>query len=307
MSTEKSEYAISVKELVKRYGDTMAVDHIDMQLHANEIIGLIGANGSGKTSFFKMCVGLESVTGGTIEILGGNPWEDMEVRSELIYSMHNLPVGDARKLKQIVGYYEVMYPHFDREFAEKLLLLFLIPMNKKYKSLSQGMKSLFHFSCALATRCKVTLLDEPFIGIDIEKRKMAYDILLRDFMEHPRTFVISSHNLSELESVLSEMVLIDEGRIIFYESIDAVREMLYQAGGNREAVQAFADSLPEEEVLELSHGETGSNVIVRGSILCGTAEQAKQSGLHVKAVSPEDVSIVLAGKQKKKELSYLWE
>lgn len=301
------EYAIVTKELMKQYGKKTAIDRMNLQLHAGEIIGLIGANGSGKTTFFKMCAGLESITAGDIQVLGGDAQEDMAVRSELLYSMHDLPVGEKEILVNIVRYYEITFPHFDREFADKLITLFQLPKNKRYKTLSQGMKSLFHFSCALATRCQVTLLDEPFIGIDIEKRKLAYDILLRDYMENPRTFVISSHNLSELENILSEMVLIHNGGVVFYETMDAVREMLFQAEGDKKAVREFAKGLAEEMVVELSDGEMGSTVIVRGSAVCETAELAKREGLNVKAVSPEDVTIYMVGRHKKKELSYLWE
>lgn len=301
-----SEYSIQVNQLQKKYGRKQAIRNLDLELHKDQIIGLIGANGSGKTTFFKMCVGLETITAGTIRILGGDAWKDMAVRSEVIYSMHDLPVGPTEKLKNILRCYEIGFPHFDREFAMKMIDLFELPVKKSCKQLSQGMKSLFHFICAMATRCQVTLLDEPFIGIDIEKRKMAYEILLRDYMEHPRTFVVSSHNLAELEGVLSEMVLIHQGELVFYQNMDSVREMLCRVSGSAEEIQKFAEKRFQEQIVHQDSGELGDSLILQGSADSDLAMEAKRAGLEVESVAPEDVCVYLTTSGREKQLDALW-
>ncbi|MDE6852021.1 MAG: ABC transporter ATP-binding protein, partial [Lachnospiraceae bacterium] len=280
-----SEYSIQVNHLQKKYGKKQAIRNLDLKLHKDQIIGLIGANGSGKTSFFKMCVGLEGITAGNIRILDGDPWKDMAVRSEMIYSMHDLPVLPTEKLKRILRCYEIAFPHFDQEFAMKMMDLFELPLKKSCKQLSQGMKSLFHFVCAIAARCQVTLLDEPFIGIDIEKRKMAYEILLRDYMEHPRTFVISSHNLAELEGVLSEMVLIHQGELVFYQDMDLVREMLCRVSGSSEAIRDFAERQSGGQIVHRDSGELGDALILQGAADSGLAQEARRAGLEVASVA----------------------
>lgn len=301
-----SEYSIQVNQLQKNYGKKQAIRNLDLELHKDQIIGLIGANGSGKTTFFKMCVGLEEITAGSIRILGGDAWKNMAVRNEVIYSMHDLPVTPTEKLKNILRCYEIGFPHFDREFAMKMMDLFELPVKKNCKQLSQGMKSLFHFVCAIASRCQVTLLDEPFIGIDIEKRKMAYEILLRDYMEHPRTFVISSHNLSELEGVLSEMVLIHQGELVFYQDMDQVREMLCRVSGSSEKIQKFAEKRPEGQIVHRDSGELGDALILRGSADSDLALEARKAGLEVESVAPEDVCVYLTTSGKEKQLDALW-
>ena len=300
------EYAIQVNQLQKKYGKKQAIRNLDLELHKDQIIGLIGANGSGKTTFFKMCVGLEEITAGSIRILGGDAWKDMAVRSEVIYSMHDLPVTPTEKLKNILRCYEIGFPHFDREFAMKMMDLFELPVKKSCKQLSQGMKSLFHFVCAMASRCQLTLLDEPFIGIDIEKRKMAYEILLRDYMEHPRTFVVSSHNLAELEGVLSEMVLIHQGELIFYQDMDQVREMLCRVSGSSEEIQKFAEKRSEGQIVHSDSGELGDTLILQGSADSDLALEARQAGLEVESVAPEDVCVYLTTSGKEKQLDALW-
>lgn len=301
-----SEYSIQVNQLQKKYGKKQAIRNLDLELHKDQIIGLIGANGSGKTSFFKMCVGLEEITAGSIRILGGDAWKDLAIRSEVIYSMHDLPVTPTEKLKSILRCYEIGFPHFDREFAMKMMDLFELPVKKNCKQLSQGMKSLFHFVCAMASRCQVTLLDEPFIGIDIEKRKMAYEILLRDYMEHPRTFVISSHNLAELEGVLSEMVLIHQGELVFYQDMDLVREMLCRVSGSSENIQKFAKKRSEGEIVHRDSGELGDALILQSSADSDLASEARQAGLEVESVAPEDVCVYLTTSGKEKQLDALW-
>lgn len=298
------EFAICMEGLKKTYHKNVALKGVDLKIHSNELIGLIGANGSGKTTLFKICSGQEMATAGKVTMFGMNPVKDIRMNEEVIYSMHDLPVGGQYQLKDILKFYEMTYPHFDKVFAEKLLSVFGLLLKKKCRALSQGMRSLVHFTCALATRCKVTLLDEPFIGIDIEKRKLAYEVLLRDYMEHPRTVLISSHNLSELEGVLSEMILIHEGELVFYEDMDSVREMLFRVEGSEEEIRGFVQG---KDTLRIVKKEIGGYAILRGSAFCDAAKEAAEAGLTVSTVTPEDVSIYLTQSGSGKELEKLWE
>ncbi len=298
------EIAIQIDAVRKKYHKNTALDGITVQIHENRMIGLIGANGSGKTTLLKICAGLEEKTSGNVLVYGADVTKDIAVCEEVIYSMHDLPVGRQYKIGEILKFYDISYPHFDKVFCKRVLELFGISLKKSCRMLSQGQKSLVHFSCALATRCKVTLLDEPFIGIDIEKRKKVYEILLRDFMEHPRTIVLSSHNLSEIEGILSEMLLIHEGKMVFYQEMDSVREMLFRADGNEEEIQRFTEG---KETICVRSKEIGSYAVLKGSITGTAAKEAKACGLQVSAVSPEDVSIYLTTTEEGKELEHLWE
>lgn len=294
-------YSIISDNLKLSYRKKEALKGLNFSLNENQIIGLIGANGSGKTTFFNVCAGNLSPKSGSVTILGGNATKDISIKEEVIYSMHNLPVGDNFKLKNVVEFYNITYPHFDKEFALKLLNIFSLPINKKVSSLSQGMKSLFHLSCAIAARAKVTLLDEPFIGIDIERRKLSYEVLLRDFMEHPRTIVISSHNLSEIENLLSEIVLINEGETIFYKDIDSVRELLFRADGDN-----IDDYSKNENVLITKKGELGNYLICHGSVNSEFAKKLADTGFKISPVSPEDTCVYYTTYDKERDLECLW-
>lgn len=300
---EHSDIAVAVSQLSKNYHKTTALQELSLELHSGQIIGLIGANGSGKTTLFQILSGILPATSGSFSVLGGNPLTDIRVKNELIYSLYDLPLEKSERLKNVLSYYQIMYPKFDQEFANKMMKLFDLPEKKKISSLSQGMKSIFHFLCAVAARCQVTMLDEPFIGIDIEKRKLAYEILLRDYMEYPRTFIISSHNLAELEHLLSEMVLIHQGRVIFYEDIDTVRDMLIRVEGEPSVLQQYTAN---QTILHTYQSELGSFVIAQGGSSSPAATEAARLGLEVTPVSPEDVCVYLTTNRKEETLSCLW-
>lgn len=296
--------AIQMDAVRKNYRKNKALDGITVKIYENRMIGLIGANGSGKTTLMRICAGLEEKSSGTVLVYGADVTKDISVNEEVIYSMHDLPVGRQYKIGELLRFYDISYPHFDVVFCKKMLELFGISLKKTCRTLSQGQKSLVHFSCALATRCKVTLLDEPFTGIDIEKRKMVYEILLRDFMEHPRTILISSHNLSEIEGILSEMILIHNGKMLFYQDMDSVREMLFRVDGSKEEIQGFTEG---RETICVRTKEIGSYAIFRGSVTGADAREARSCGLTVSPVAPEDVSVYLTMTEEGKELEGLWE
>lgn len=294
-------YSIIAENLNFSYKKKSAINNLNLSLNENQIIGLVGANGSGKTTFFNLCNGSLIPKSGNLTVLGCNPNKELSLRGEFIYSNHNLPVGNHYKLKQIIDFYNITYPHFDTEFATKLLDLFSLSIKNSVGSLSQGKKSLLHLICAISTRSKITCLDEPFIGIDIESRKMCYEILLRDFIEHPRTLIISSHNLSEIESLLSEIILIDNGSIIFYEDIDTVREMMFRADGDD------IDEYDNEDIIIKKTGELGNYLIAKGNVNSKLAKELASKGFKISPVSTEDLCVYLTTKNKESDLECLWQ
>lgn len=298
-----STYAIEARNLNKYYKKTHAIKDFSIQLNKNNIIGLIGANGSGKTTLLKICAGFLQHTDGEIEVLSKDYLTNIKYKEQIIYSMHDMPVADNEKLSEIIQNYQFAYPSFDQVFATKLMELFDLKQRRAFKSLSEGNKSLFHFICTLSTRCKVTLLDEPFIGIDIVKRKLAYEILLRDFMENPRTIILSSHNLSELDGILSEMILINSGKLVFYKEMDEVREMLFRAEGSSNMIQEYAK---KNNLIYYHEAVINSFGIFEGSANSEEARKAKELGLTITNVTPEDVCVYVTSIGKERDLECLW-
>ena len=310
MDEEKKEfrYAVEVEGLVKNYKKKSVFSDMSVKLNENRIIGLIGENGSGKTTFFKILAGLENYQKGIVRTFDADPWKDMGVREKMILSMHDLPYGRwGTKLKHIEDYYEIMYDEFDRKFADGLMQMFELSKNQNYHKLSVGMKSIFNFILAMASRCSLTLLDEPFIGVDVKRRKVMYDVLLRDYMEYERTFVVSSHNISEIEGVLSDIMFIHEGKVLFYKEMDEVREMLCELSADREIIESIREEIRPEDIVEAEHHETGSILIVRAKDNQDLIKRAREKGVQVSWVSPENVCACFMRLQNEGMLDSLWE
>lgn len=295
---------LETKQLSFLYGKKPALNQININLNENQMIGLIGRNGSGKTTFMKLCAGLYQPSAGEINILGQNPLNNLAVLQEIIYSYTKVPHKSSLPLELIIEDFAGFYEHFDKVFAYKLLEFFSLHRKSKYSSLSQGMSSVLGFICAISTRAKLTLLDEPVNGMDISVRRKVYDILLRDYMEHPRTIVISSHILSELQELLSEMIIIDNGELVLYQSLDELQSMAYRVEGSKEAIQSYTAS---RTVLHQENKVTGSSAIIEEKLDDNTRKESKQLNLILSKVTPEELYIYKTNHGREMDLECLWE
>lgn len=297
-------FSVETKQLSINYGKKHAIIDFTVNINENQIIGLIGRNASGKTTFLKLCAGLLRPTGGDIKVFGQNPRNNLNILQEIIYSCSDVPLQAALPLEQIIEDFSIFYPHFDHVFAYRLIEYFSLSRHAKYSGLSKGETSVFNFICAIAARAKLTLLDEPLLGMDISIRKKVYDVLLRDYMEHPRTIIISSHILSELEDILSEFLIIDSGKIVLYKDQDEIRSMTYRVEGTREAVTAFTSNRP---VLYQEHKVTGSSAIIEAACDETAEKEIRQSGLVISRIRPEELYIYKTNHGKGMDFDCLWE
>jgi len=294
---------IKTNNLNKRFDKTHALSDMSVTITENSITGLIGRNGSGKTTLLKILAGILDKTSGDVRVFGEDPLDNIRVLNKLVYTYHNVPYEWGMRLGSILDSYKMIFPGFDTEFANKLMKFFDLNNKMTYKSLSQGMGSIFNFLCALSCRAPLTMLDEPVLGMDVTVRKSAYEILLRDFTEHPRTFIISSHLLSELEGVLSDILLIEQGRVVLNKPIDDVRQSAYRVDGVSETVELF---ISDKNVIAKRENELTGYAIVYEPLSASVAESAKIKGLEISAVRSEDLCVYLTRQDKEDELKCLW-
>lgn len=297
-------FIVEANQLTFRYGKKHAIRDFNINLNENQMIGLIGRNGSGKTTFLKLCAGLLQPELGEIKVLSQNPVNNLAVLKEVIYSYTKVPHKASLPLECIIEDFGIFYEHFDRVFAYKLIDYFSLSRHAKYSSLSQGMTSVVSFICAISTRAKLTLLDEPVIGMDIAVRKKVYEIILRDYIENPRTIIISSHILSELQELLSEMLIIDGGKIILYKTLEEIQSLAFRIEGTKEAVAAFTASHP---ALHEEHKVIGSSAIIETILDEAIDKESKQLNLVLSKVSPEELYIYKTNHGKEMDLDCLWE
>ncbi len=218
-------YIIEARGLTKRYGSTTAVDKIDLKIPAGRIVGLIGPNGAGKTSALKAILGLATYEG-ELSVLGKNPSKDRAALMEDVCFIADVAVLPRWiRVWQLIDLTEDIHPKFSREKCLQYLSSTKVTPNHKVKQLSKGMVAQLHLAIVMSIDVKLLVLDEPTLGLDILFRKQFYTNLLNDYFDEERTILITTHQVEEIEHILSDLIFIQDGRI----ALDATMEDIQQA------------------------------------------------------------------------------
>lgn len=205
---------VHARSLVKAYGDFHALDGVDLDIPAGAISGLIGPNGAGKTTTLKALIGLCDVQG-ELEVAGLDPRDARHKLMEEVCFIADVGILPRwLRVNQLVDYVEAVHPRFHRETAQKFLSTTDIPPDKRIKELSKGMVTQLHLALVMAIDVRLLVLDEPTLGLDIVYRKEFYDRLLNDYYDGNRTIIISTHQVEEIEALLSHLVFINRGKIV---------------------------------------------------------------------------------------------
>jgi len=213
---------ISARGLTKRYGRTLAVDHIDMEIPAGRIVGLIGPNGAGKTSALKAILGLATFDG-ELSVLGKDPSRDRASLMEDVCFIADVAVLPRWiRVWQLIDTTEQIHPGFSRETCMQYLSHTKITLDHKVKQLSKGMVAQLHLALVMAIDAKLLVLDEPTLGLDILYRKQFYTSLLNDYFDEQRTILITTHQVEEIEHILTDLIFIQDGKIALEASMEEV-------------------------------------------------------------------------------------
>src|SRR5213593_3056567 len=206
--------------LRKVFGSTIALDGVDLHVEEGRILGLIGPNGAGKTTALNAIVGLTPYEG-TLNVLGRDPWRQREELLRDVSFIADVAVLPRWiRVSQLIEYVAGVHPRFDRAKAEGFLSKTAIKVGNKVRELSKGMVTQLHLALVMAMDVKLLILDEPTLGLDILYRKQFYDSLLNDYFDGSRTIVVATHEVEEIEHVLTDVKFIDHGRIVLGCSIE---------------------------------------------------------------------------------------
>lgn len=211
---------VRAENLSKSYGKFKALDKVSFSIEKGSIVGLIGPNGAGKTTILNSLLGLNSYEG-NLDVLGMSPEVDRAVMMERVCFVSDVGILPGwLKVSEVLNYVEGVHPRFDRIKAEALLADTNIPLKKKVKQLSKGMITQLHLSLVLAIDVELLVLDEPTLGLDILYRKSFYDHLLNDFFDHETSIIITTHQVEEIQSLLSHLLFVNSGKIVLDSAID---------------------------------------------------------------------------------------
>src|SRR5205809_159614 len=229
---------IKAHQLRKVFGTTVALDNVDLRVEEGRILGLIGPNGAGKTTAVNAILGLTSYEG-ELKVLGRDPWsarKELMRDASFIADVAVLPRWI--RVSQLIDYVAGVHPKFDRAKAEGFLAKTTIKRASKVRQLSKGMVAQLHLALVMAIDAKLLVLDEPTLGLDILYRKEFYDSLLNDYFDGRRTIVVTTHQVEEIQDVLTDLMFIDRGRILLECSMEEFESRYAEVMVNPEQLAA---------------------------------------------------------------------
>ncbi len=213
---------IEARGLRKEFGSTTALDGIDLRVEEGRILGLVGPNGAGKTTALNAILGLLPYQG-QLQVLGRDPWKERDQLMRDVSFIADVAVLPRWiKVWQVLGFVAGVHPRFDRAKAEAFLGKTSIGRTRKVRDLSKGMVAQLHLALVMAIDARLLVLDEPTLGLDILYRKQFYDSLLNDYFDGSRTILLTTHQVEEIQNVITDLMFINKGRVVLHCSMEEV-------------------------------------------------------------------------------------
>lgn len=280
--------AIRFEAVTRRFGQVLALDEVDLAVPEGSICGLLGRNGAGKTTLMSSVAGQDCPTSGRVTVLGNRPFENGSILSKVMFVRDNQRYPDNYLLHHVLRIAPDFAPGWSEDVAAELVDGFRIPRKTKIAKLSRGQLSSIAIVLGLASRSPVTLLDEPYLGLDVTARALFHDMLLRDYAAHPRTVGLSTHLVEESEALFDRVVILDRGRVLVDAERDEVPGLAFTLSGSGDAV----DRLAAGRVVLRSHSVAGlRSVTIEGTAGERLVADARTLGARISpATLPELVA-----------------
>jgi len=282
---------ISATALGRRYRDQVALDNVSLTVDPGTVTGLLGRNGAGKTTLMRIITGQEFPTSGAVRVFGQVPTENDAVLRRMVFVREEQPYPDFR-VGQAVRVASWFYPNWNEELARQLLADFDLPLRRRIRKLSRGMRSAVGITIGLAARAELTLFDEPYAGLDAVARQLFYDRLLAEFAEHPRTILLSTHLIDEVADLLEHVVMLDHGRVVLDAPADDVRGTGMTVNGPAMAVEEFVAG---RTVLRRQLLGSRASVTIADPLDLAAHDQARALRLSLEPLSLQQLLVHAAG------------
>ena len=287
---------VECNQLTKVYRRQRALYNVTFSIEENTITGLIGRNGAGKTTLLKIIAGFFKQTSGEVRIFGEAPFNNLKVSQNMVFIDDQMILPPALNLTETLEEASRFYPNWDMTFARRLFDYFSFDPKQYHQKLSKGMKSTFNTIIGLAARVPFTIFDEPTTGMDAAIRKDFYRALLKDYLDYPRTILLSSHLLNEIEDLLEYILLIDKGEKRLHMPVEDLKQFAIGVNGPCNLLDDWANG--KEILFKKQVGPNSTYVVVKNDFSDRLLEQANQTSFQITAVSAEDVCMYLTSKTK---------
>lgn len=295
---------IQCENLTKSFGKFKALDNLAFEIEENKITGLIGRNGAGKTTLLKLIAGYLKPSGGELRVFSQHPFDNLLVAGNTIFIDDNMAFPESFTLEEILTEVAGFYPNWDANLAKGLFDYSNLNPQIRHSRLSKGSKSLFNSIIGIASHCPLTLFDEPTTGMDSAVRKDFYRALLKDYLEHPRTIILSSHLIGEVEDILEEALLINQGRKVLHLPVVELKEWAIGLRGKTQEVLGLIEG--QEILYQEEFGQDSLYSVIKRDLsypklkafLQESLGTAKPSGVEILPVSVNDLCVYLTAKTK---------
>ncbi|SHH65848.1 ATP-binding cassette domain-containing protein [Virgibacillus chiguensis] len=286
--------AIVCEGLTKKQKQLTTLKEVSFSIPENTIVGVVGRNGAGKTTLLKILAGLWRASAGNVHVLGENPFNSLYVSTNTIYISNEMVLPNSLSLSVLLTEAGRFYPRWNDDLARRLVEYFGFRGNDLYTQLSTGKRNTFNAIIGLSSRCPITIFDEPTTGMDQAVRNDFYRALLKDYLQVPRTILLSSHHLEEVEELLEAVLLLDRGKKQLYLPMDDVKHEAVGLTGRTEMVYTYTQA--KTVFYRESIGMDTTYTVIKANQV--DMEKAKQLGIQVTPVSASDFCVYLtrAGK-----------
>jgi ABC-2 type transport system ATP-binding protein len=280
--------------LTKDYGRNRALNGMSFQIGENKITGLIGRNGSGKTTLLKIIAGLIRETSGRVEVFSEKPFNNLTISANVIFIHDQMNLPTALNLKEVLEAAANFYENWDSNLARRLFEYFSFTTSQHYQDLSKGMKSTFHSILGISARCPLTIFDEPTTGMDAAVRHDFYRAVLKDYIAYPRSIIISSHHLSEIEDLLEDILLIRDGREHLHLPATDFKEWAIGIQGKTTIVNEW---IKDRAIIHTKNiGLDQTYAVMRNQFSEQERQQARRAGVEFSSVTASDLCVYLTSK-----------
>lgn len=289
---------LTAKGIIKTYGKKDVLHNIDLNLESGKIYGLIGRNGAGKTTLLSILTAQNPASSGSVTLDGKPVWENQDVLNHICFSRElgqmNGNNANTMKVKEYLWIAETFFPYWDKEMAKHLIEEFGLEMKEKISKLSKGMRSMVTIIVALASKAEFTFLDEPVAGLDVVAREKFYSILLDEFAQTGRTFVISTHIIEEAADLFEEVIIVDKGKILLKENTQELLERCWHISGHEEEVEKAAEGFEVHHKERMGRSEGVTILLKPGQSIRPIQEQYAVS---LQKLSLQKVFVALCGEE----------
>lgn len=283
---------IELNGITKAFGNFRAVKNMSLSLEENKIYGLLGRNGAGKTTLMHLLTAQQFPTAGSVAVFGEDPYENSRVLSNVCFIKESQRYPDNYHVTDVMKLAPALFKYWDDLYANKLLKQFRVPLKRRMKQLSRGQLSAVGIVVGLASRAKLTIFDEPYLGLDAVSRGIFYDRLLEDYAQHPRTIILSTHLIDEVSKLLEHVILIDEGKLLLNETAETLRGSAFTIVGPKAQLKTFASG---KEIIHQQEVGSFMSCTIQGVLSVQEKQEAMEIGLDVSPVSLQQLMVQLTG------------